>query len=306
MIQPIELPDVTKANIESLRDPLFVQSGITVDVMRLDKIHAVLSGNKWFKLRYYLEDAVEQQKKGIITFGGAYSNHLVATACACHMAGLNSIGFIRGEEPANFSPSLQDAQKYGMKFHFVSRSMFKSDELFARVVSQNEDYLVVEEGGRGRIGIRGAEEVLALQPTQQYTHIICAVGTGTTLSALVNKALPAQKVIGIPVLKLDAKAGNTISAYVSENTHQHNFSFDYRFHFGGYAKKSPDLIAFMNSLYESTGIRTDFVYTGKVFYSVFQMTRERFFTLGSKILIIHTGGLQGNRSLPEQTLAFSS
>lgn len=305
MIQSTDLPDTGKAYVQTLHDPLFAKKQIGVDVLRLDKIHTIVSGNKWFKLKLYLQDASKQQKKGIITFGGAYSNHLIATAYICSCTGLVAIGIIRGEEPAVYSPTLLDVQSYGMKLQFVSRQQYHDESFIAQLKQSYPDFLLVDEGGRGEAGIKGAEEILHLTAFHHYTHVICAVGTGTMMAGIINSSLPRQQVIGIPVLKLVDGGSKKVSDYINENSSSKNFELHYDFHFGGYAKKSNELIDFMNQFYNQHAIPTDFVYTGKLFYAATKLIKNGFFKPGAKILLIHSGGLQGNRSLPEELLHFS-
>jgi len=305
MIYLPDLPDIMKVAAQTLTDPIFEQLKINVTVLRLDKIHAIISGNKWFKLKYYLKRASDLQKKGVVTFGGAFSNHLIATAYACKQSGLSSIGVIRGEEPAVYSPTLQDAGSYGMKLLFQSRQAYKDRHLILELQQSHPDYLLVEEGGRGHLGVKGAEEILHLVPSHHYTHILCAIGTGTMISGIINSALVTQQIIGIPVIKM-ANSHCEAVEFINAHTTAVNFSIQNDFHFGGYAKKNNTLIQFMNDFYHQHAIPTDFVYTGKLFYGAMKLVEKNFFVAGSNILIIHSGGLQGNRSLPEGLLHFNS
>ena len=183
--------------------PLFSEKGVHVSVLRLDKIHPVISGNKWFKLRYYLEDAKLHNKKGIITFGGAYSNHIVATAAACAMNGLSSIGIIRGKPPATLSHTLKAAEEYGMKLSFSDHENYKIKNLPPDIYryTENEQFYLINEGGYGANGVEGASGILNYCSKEAYSHICCAVGSGTMMAGLINAALPEQNVTGISVLK---------------------------------------------------------------------------------------------------------
>jgi 1-aminocyclopropane-1-carboxylate deaminase len=305
MIHSSDIPDIRKACIQALDDPLLKQNKINMHVLRLDKIHAIVSGNKWFKLKYYLIEAARQARKGIITVGGYYSNHLIATAYASRQAGLLSIGIIRGEEPATYSSALKDLESYGMKLQFYSRPAYNDKNLISQLQQSYPDFLVVDEGGRGHLGIKGAEEILKVLPSLPYTHILCAVGTGTMMTGIINTILPGQCVIGIPVLKIGNQNNHEIFDYITNNSSSKNFSLQYDFHFGGYAKKNDELIRFINHLYHQHNIPTDFVYTGKLFYGTMKLVERGFFKAGADILVIHSGGLQGNRSLPENMLHFS-
>ncbi len=260
------------------------KKNIEVEVLRLDKIHHIISGNKWFKLKYYLEEVKKGSYHSVLTFGGAYSNHIVATAFTGQAMGLESIGIIRGEHAKTLSPTLIEAVKYGMRLIFISREQYKKKH---EIPEKFKEAFIIPEGGAGPQGVRGASGIMDLFPSESYTHILCAVGTGTTLAGLTAAAAPGLKCIGISVLK---------------GMHGTNLVSDY--HFGGYAKKNQELLDFMNSFYAETGIPTDFVYTGKLFYAALDLLRKDFFPSGSKLLLIHSGGLQGNLSLPKGMLHY--
>jgi 1-aminocyclopropane-1-carboxylate deaminase len=272
---------------------------ISADVLRLDKIDPVISGNKWFKLRYYLEEAKSQLKKGILTFGGAWSNHIIATATACHQNGLQSIGIIRGEEPPQLSPTLLHAKEQGMQLVFISRNAYQNKEIPATI--QPEEYYIINEGGYGIMGARGASTILE-HCHHNYTHYCCAVGTGTMMAGIINHTKAEQKTIGISVLKNNTRLDEMIQALVVHKNDDWKLIHDYSF--GGYAKHQPALLQFMNEFYSQTGIPSDFVYTGKLFYAICDFVEKKYFSEGSRLLLIHSGGLQGNESLPPGSLMF--
>lgn len=290
--------------IQTLNDTLFADSGITVDALRLDLIHPQVSGNKWFKLKYPLISALSTGKKGMLSFGGAYSNHLVAMAFACRENGLESMAIIRGDDPQMSNPSLQQMREYGMKLVFVPREAYRHKEkLTGQYLEKNPEYYYVPEGGQSEDGIKGASEIL--QPGHnEYTDIICAVGTGTTIAGIVNASATPQKITGICSLKIPDKSENALLNFIKTNTVRNNFRLLSDYHFGGYARKNDLLITFMNELYLKENIPTDFVYTGKLFFAVYDLARKKYFAEGSKVLIIHSGGLQGNRSLEKGILKF--
>ncbi|MBL7745038.1 MAG: pyridoxal-phosphate dependent enzyme [Chitinophagaceae bacterium] len=272
---------------------------IEVSVLRLDKIHPVISGNKWFKLRYYLQEAKEQKKKRIITFGGAYSNHIVATAATCKMSDLEAAGIIRGEEPPSYSHTLLKAKEYGMQLHFTSREEYHHKKVPAELLN-DESYLICE-GGFGEKGAEGAATILD-HTKNDFTHYCCAVGTGTMMAGLIKAALPDQKVTGVSVMKNNYELADNVRSLTNEKNKEWEIIHDY--HFGGYAKYQPALIGFMNEFYRQTHIPSDFVYTGKLFYAISDLAQKHFFPAGSRLLIIHSGGLQGNISLKKGTLIF--
>lgn len=292
-------PDLSCAITDHPDLPLFNSEQVTVDVLRLDKMHEVISGNKWFKLKYYLEQAKQQQKDHIITFGGAWSNHIIATAAAGHLLGLRTTGIIRGERPSRYSTTLEKASELGMQFVFLNREEYKEKKLPAGLPGKN-DY-IIPEGGYGPPGATGAADIVNVFSSRNYTHIVCAVGTGTTMAGLIN-ACPMQQVTGISVLKNNFELEKNISSLLDRG--QHNFKLLHDHHFGGYAKHTPALLQFMNDFYAQTGIPSDFVYTGKLFFAVTSLIRGKYFPPHSKILVIHSGGLQGNTSLDKGTLIF--
>jgi 1-aminocyclopropane-1-carboxylate deaminase len=293
--------DANTIQIQSLKCGWW--KNIQCDVLRLDQLHAVVSGNKWFKLRYYLADAIKKEKKRIITFGGAYSNHIVATAFACKEAGLKSRGIIRGEKPLQISGSLQEAMDYGMEIIYVSREGYKNKENILRQFSLEDDYWV-NEGGYGIEGMWGAKDILTTADTSSYTHIICACGTGTTLAGLVEAALPHQNCIGINVLKGHVNLKHDVMELLPAEHQDKSFEVFHDYHFGGYAKHPKELIDFMNELWNEEKLPTDIVYTSKLVFGVRDLIEGNYFTDKDKLLIIHSGGLQGNRSLPAGTLNF--
>jgi 1-aminocyclopropane-1-carboxylate deaminase len=300
--QPI---DYAKAIVQPLPCQAWHKKDVFVDTLRLDLIHPVLSGNKWFKLKYHLQQARQQRKKGILTFGGAYSNHLVATAIACRLEGMPAIGIVRGEPAPTLSHTLQEAQDYGMQLQFVSRAAFTDEEAMIAAMEQaNPAYLVVPPGGQSEAGIQGATEILSLTDQAAYTHIACAVGTGTMFTGLVKGLAPHQQALGFSSLKIADREHNSLLSLVKAHTSSDSFTFLYDYHFGGYARRNNILIAFMNDLYQAQGLPTDFVYTGKLMYGINDLIHKDYFPGNTRILAIHSGGLQGNRSLPPGTLNF--
>ena len=285
---------------DSISLPLFIEKKVEVSVLRLDKMHPLISGNKWFKLRYYLDEAQQTGNKHIITFGGAYSNHILATAAACKLYDLACTGIIRGEEPSIHSPTLQQAAALGMQLIFVSRDDYAAKSIPGQLVSGQ--YYTIPEGGYGKTGARGAATTLDHCDKSSYTHFMCAAGTGTMTAGLVNAALSHQQVTSISVLKNNHDLENAVKSLLADRGKKISLLHDY--HFGGYAKFKPALIDFMNYWYSTTGIPSDFVYTAKLFYAINDLAAKEFFPAGSRILVIHSGGLQGNTSLPKGMLNF--
>jgi 1-aminocyclopropane-1-carboxylate deaminase len=277
----------------------------TVGVLRLDLVHPVISGNKWFKLKEYFKEATILDKKIIVTFGGAYSNHIVATAATAQQTGVKSIGIIRGEKPNPLSHALLDASSYGMDLYFISREYYKRKLIPPEVLEQynKNDIYLINEGGYGMPGALGAKEILSQVDSSSYSHIIDSVGTGTTLAGLIEAAREDQKIIGISSMKNNYTLQNEIEQLLTSQNKK-NFILFHDYSFGGYAKFSKPLIDFMNKWFRLTGIPSDFVYTGKLFFAVNDLLEKNYFPPDSKLLIIHSGGLQGNQSLPKGTLIF--
>jgi 1-aminocyclopropane-1-carboxylate deaminase len=298
-------PDLNKVCIESWDHPIFRRHLWKVDVLRLDKIHPEISGNKWFKLKYYLERACLTNKKKLISFGGAYSNHLLALAAAARMYGFTAVGNIRGEEPRVLSHTLKAAKDSGMELHFLSRPEYdRQKKLSVMTMTGETESIFIPEGGASTEGIKGAADILSLVPAGCYNHICVAVGTGTTISGLINGAEPGLKIIGVSVLKgtIDFQPLNT--SWIEDPAKLAMTEMKHDYHFGGYARITQTLIDFMNRLYTDSGIPTDIVYTGKLFYGVLSMADLKAFPAGSRILVLHSGGLQGNGSLRPGQLQF--
>ena len=273
-------------------------------MLRLDKIHPVISGNKWFKLKYYLENFKKNNFYGILTFGGAYSNHIIATAYAAKLAGIKCKGIIRGETPPELSHTLKECIKYGMQLEFVTRENYRQKNLLIERGQNFPGYYTIPEGGAGPLGEKGCREILDLVNKETYSHFACAVGTGTMFIGLANSSLPQQHIIGISVLKGMKNLTDQFNELVYQPEKIKYSKIFYDYHGGGYARYTPELFSFMNDFYLQTGIPTDFVYTGKLVYAIKDLVKKGYFPLGSRLLIIHSGGLQGNISVPKGTLIF--
>ena len=296
-IDPITIDPMTIDPITS-----FSSSVVESSILRLDKLHPIVSGNKWFKLRYYIEDAIANKATTIASFGGPYSNHLVALAFAAKENNLKSIGYVRATKEDTLTPSLQEALAYGMQLEFMGRTHFQAikNDLLKANNKENAVYFI-DEGGYGELGAKGAATILN-EYCKDYTTIIAAVGTGTMLAGLIQAAAPHQNIIGIPVLKNEKSIESEIKTLLKDSTKQ--FTLLHNFHQGGYAKTNPALIAFMNQLWETEKIPSDIVYTGKLLMAVEILLKENYFKAGTKLIVIHSGGLQGNRSLPFGTLLY--
>ncbi len=275
-------------------------SFISLSIKREDRIHSFVSGNKFRKLKYNLLEAKKEKHHTIVTFGGAYSNHIAAVAYACQEENIQSIGIIRGEELAfkvKENPTLQFALKCGMKLEFISREKYRTKETDAfleELKGKYSPFYLVPEGGTNALAIKGCQEILT-KDDADFDYICCAVGTGGTIAGIINSANKNQKILGFPALKGDFLT-NEINKYANNS----NFTLITEYHFGGYAKVNTNLINFVNQFYLNTNIPLDTVYTGKMVYGVMDLIQKKYFPNNSKILMIHTGGLQGNEGMNKQ------
>ena len=275
MVQEIQLPNTT----------------ISLFIKREDLLHPHISGNKFRKLKYNLAEAKKYNK--ILTYGGAFSNHIVAVAAAGKEYGFQTIGIIRGEELVSQiadNPSLQFAQECGMQLEFISREQYRHKNEIAALEYWQKKYgevYVLPEGGTNQLAVKGCEEIIT-SADEVYDFICCAVGTGGTISGIINSAMPHQKIIGFPALK-----GDFLQEDIRNFTHENNWELQTDYHFGGYAKTTSKLIQFLNDFHAQHQIPLDPIYTGKMVYGVMDLIQKNYFKKGSKILLIHTGGLQG-------------
>ncbi len=277
--------------------PISFPNQISVSIKREDLLHPFISGNKFRKLKYNIAFAKAQHLETLVTFGGAYSNHIAATAAAAKAHGFKAIGIIRGEElgqdlgpTLSKNPTLAFAHDQGMTFRFVTRSDYREKEAAASVKTLLESVpkpFLIPEGGSNALAVKGCKEILTPDDAQ-YDFVCCSVGTGGTLKGLIAAADAHQHILGFPALK---------ATYINDEikavaTHS-RWSLINDYHFGGYAKISKELIAFMNTFFADTGILLDPVYTAKLMYGVYDLIEKGYFPENSRILAIHTGGLQG-------------
>ena len=278
--------------------PILEEKKVELFIKREDLIHPFVSGNKFRKLKYNLQEAKKLKKKALFTYGGAFSNHIVATAVAGKIAGFKTFGIIRGdelgkklEETLEENATLREAHNNGMKFQFVSREQYRQKSSFGFVEKmKNEwgDFYVIPEGGTNCLAVDGCEEILNKEDSE-FNYICSAVGTGGTISGLINASKKNQKIIGFPALK-----GNFLSEEIKKYVgRKKNWSLQKAYHFGGYAKHNEELITFINNFTAETGVLLDPVYTGKMLFGILDLIKKDEFTEGSKILAIHTGGIQG-------------
>lgn len=282
-----------KDTIEELKCQILEQSGVRLFIKREDQNHPFVSGNKWWKLKYNLEEAIKNGHTSLLTFGGAYSNHIYATAAAAHELGLKSIGIIRGEEALPLNPTLSFAKASGMQLHYVSREAYRTKteiSFIEQLHRQFGDFYLIPEGGTNWLAVKGCTE-FAKQLTNEvdFDYLGLPVGTGGTIAGMIEGLYESKKIIGFPSLKGATFLEDEIRKYTLKN----NWQLVYDYHFGGYAKVTNELMEFMNEFEKQFNIPLDPIYTGKMMFGVMDLIKKKFFESGSTILVVHTGGLQG-------------
>ncbi|MEP5339833.1 MAG: pyridoxal-phosphate dependent enzyme [Algibacter sp.] len=284
---------------KSINQPINLPSkyNVMLYLKREDSIHTFVSGNKYRKLKYNIEEAQNLGFTTLLTFGGAYSNHIAAVAFAGKTFGYKTIGVIRGEElesKINNNPTLAFAKQCGMQFKFVTRESFrlKNTNSFTEILKkQFGEFYLIPEGGTNKLAVKGCEEILT-DADSAFNFICTSVGTGGTISGLINCSQSSQQILGFPALK-----GSFLQEDISKFVSKKNWSLNNDYHFGGYAKVNTELVHFINHFKKEQSILLDPVYTGKMMFGIFNLIEKGYFPKGSKILAIHTGGLQGIKGM---------
>lgn len=282
-----------KTKVIELKSQIFEQFDIRLLIKREDQNHRFVSGNKWWKLKYNLLDAVKSQHKTVLTFGGAYSNHIYATAAAAQELGLTSIGIIRGEETLPLNPTLSFAKASGMKLHYVSREVYRNkttSSFIEQLHDQFGEFCLIPEGGTNELAVKGCTEFgKLLNEEADFDYLCVPVGTGGTIAGIINGVSESKKILGFPALKGAAFLEDEIKKYTSKK----NWHLVYDYHFGGYAKITKELMEFMDQFEKQFNVPLDPIYTAKMMFGIIDLIKKKFFESGSTILVIHTGGLQG-------------
>ncbi|HAI77439.1 MAG TPA: 1-aminocyclopropane-1-carboxylate deaminase [Microscillaceae bacterium] len=278
-----------------LYHPWFADAQVQLGVLRLDQMEGIVRGNKWFKLLHVFEDVQKNEKRGIITYGGAYSNHIYATAMACNHLGLKSVGIIRGEETLPLNPVLAAAKAQGMYLHYINRATYRQkhvSEIKEQWLALYPDFYEIPEGGANHQAVTGCSLIPTYVPVP-FDYIVCACGTGSTLAGLITGIAPAQTAIGISVLKGGDFLREAVRQFVlpirQENLPVWEIQTSY--HFGGYAKQSSELSAFVQFCKTTWNLPVEPVYTAKMFFGLCDLIRKGYFPKGSHIAAVHTGGL---------------
>lgn len=283
----------TKIPIQKIKHPLFKKFNTEVFIQREDLVHPFISGNKWRKLKYNIQYCLDHKLQGILTFGGAHSNHIAATAYAGKKYGLKTIGLIRGNAPTFTAPTLENAQKWGMELIFLTREVYQKKHLkdFEHLLPKNyTEYLCLPEGGANELGLKGTQEIIG-EKHKSFDAIFCAVGTGNTLSGIITSSYAHQKIYGVNTLK----GAEGIRSNILQNIGDHpfnNWELLNDYHLGGYAKFHPDIITCMNFFKTACALQLDPIYTAKMMHAFLKLLEKNTFQ-NQKVLCIHTGGHQG-------------
>ncbi|MBD2163287.1 1-aminocyclopropane-1-carboxylate deaminase/D-cysteine desulfhydrase [Calothrix membranacea FACHB-236] len=314
--------------IQPIASAITRQAGVDLSVLRLDVMHPSVNGNKWFKLKYNLLEARQKNFTTLLTFGGAYSNHIYATAAAGNLFGFRTIGVIRGEEHLPLNPTLSFAVQQGMEIVYIDRQKYRqrrTTELQAELLERFGEVFIIPEGGGNLNGVRGCMEILSGDEgdkgdkgdkgdeevrgqgefwKRQFDTVCVACGTGGTLAGIVLSLQQGQHVIGFPALKNGEFLAEEIDSFLKDyrasglpktNDAIASWELVCNYHMGGYAKVNDELLLFAQQFTQEHGIPLDYVYTAKMFYGVMDLLKQGFFPPGARLLLIHTGGLQGNR-----------
>ncbi len=276
---------VVQQDIQEIHSAFLHSKKVRLLVQREDLNDPYCMGNKWWKLRYNLIEAIREKHNKVLTFGGAFSNHIVATASACNRMGLKSIGIIRGDSTDKLNPSLIRAQNDGMELFFVDRQIYRNKSNIDWKSIYGDHYLI-PEGGTNELAVSSCEEMISFK---EFDMVCVPVGTGGTLSGIIRSLNPSQHAIGFSSLKGGGFLNDEVKKYVDHS----NWSIQFDYHFGGYAKINLELVSFMNDFKRDFSIQLDPVYTAKMFYGIFDMIKNEQIRSNSTILAVHTGGIQG-------------
>jgi len=291
--------------LEEVKDPLLNERKISLLIKREDLNHPDLSGNKWHKLKYNLQEARKQGKNTLLTFGGAYSNHIYATAAAGKIFNLNTIGIIRGEEHLPLNPTLSFAKDNGMKLYYLDRTSYReknSPEIINQLRKKFGDFYLLPEGGTNEFAVKGCGEIIS-KINIDFNFVCCPCGTGGTLAGLISGLQGHNFALGFAVLKGASFLKRDVSSLlkISGNSSLINWDINLDYHFGGYAKFNSALMDFISRFTLLTKIPIEPIYTGKMLFGIYDLISKDYFNEGSRIVALHTGGLQGLRGLSKKS-----
>ncbi len=285
--------------LQMVNDTTTEKQGVRLFVLRLDLNHPDISGNKLYKLKYNLQEAEKLGKDTVLTFGGAFSNHIAATAAAGKEYGFKTIGIIRGEEYSELNPTLKFAKECGMELIYVSRKDYKNKNIpaFSNFqIDKFSNYYLVPEGGANELGIKGCTEITK-SILVDFDYVCCSCGTGATLTGIILSLKENQKAIGFQILKGENYIKQEVEGWLRKFNHpiKDNYSIEESYHLGGYAKVNPELFSFVERFNKENEIPLDYVYEGKMMFGIYDMIEKGYFEKGKTIVAVHGGGLQGNK-----------
>ncbi len=296
-----EIKNNPSTPLQKIEDPITRKFGVNLFIKRLDLVHPEISGNKWFKLKYNLLEARAKRFETLLTFGGAYSNHIYATAAAGNIFGFNTIGIIRGEEHLPLNPTLHFASESGMEIYYLDRSNYRmknSENILAQLKNKFGRFYLIPEGGSNKLAVKGCREIIT-EIDQSFDYICTASGTGGTLAGIVSALSSDQKALGFSVLKGGDFLNENISKLLNESNSdtERKWKIITDFHFGGYAKITTKLIEFIRDFEKKSGITLEPIYSGKMMYGIYDLIRKNYFPKASNIIALHNGGMQGLKGM---------
>jgi len=288
-----------------VNDPLLKEREISLFIKREDLNHPLMSGNKWHKLKYNIQEASKQGKDTLLTFGGAYSNHIYSVAAAGKMFNFNTIGIIRGEEHLPLNPTLSFAKDNGMKIVYLDRTSYRkksSPEIINQLQEKFGDFYLVPEGGTNELAVRGCSEIIS-KINIDFDYVCCPCGTGGTLAGLISGLSGNRYALGFAVLKGASFLKDNVQSLLqnSNNNSLQNWDINLDYHFGGYARINSVLLDFVKRFTSSIKIPIEPIYTGKMLFGIYDLAVKGYFTEGSRIIAVHTGGLQGLKGLADKS-----
>ncbi len=293
-------PQSQATPLVTIEDEVTQKAGVQLYIKRDDLIHSFISGNKWRKLKYNLITAKKLGKECLLTFGGAFSNHIYALAAAAKEYNFQSIGIIRGEEHLPLNPTLDFATQQGMELHYVTRTVYRDkneSSFLEQLKEQFGDFYLIPEGGTNKLAAKGCEEIVP-EISIEFDFICCAMGTGGTISGIIKSLNHNKKVIGFPALKGGDFLKEEIENLIGEEYRNYELQTDY--HFGGYAKLKAEQVHFMKAFENQHKISLDPIYTSKMLFGIYDLMKKGYFPKNSKIVVVHTGGLQGIDGMREK------
>jgi len=301
------LDDQPITPLQKIDHPLFQQHGVELYIKREDLVHTLISGNKWYKLKHNLQHAKDQGFSRLVSFGGAFSNHLHAMAFAGQQFGFETIGIVRGERSELLNPTLADAEEWGMQLHFLSRTDYRrrhDAEFVAKLVEPYQPCFVIPEGGANQWALAGCADIVeGINHQLTGFDVVCVpCGTGATLAGIVVALDGRAEVLGFPALKGATSLIDEISAMIAEFNVENATQWHLvdEFHCGGFAKITPELVTFMQCWQQQTGVALDPIYTGKMMMGLCELLKRGHFPTGTKIVAVHTGGMQGLRGMQDR------